>query len=218
MKAPAWNRFCSRPSGDGSARPIKKRRVWTKGHHNSLVPLQRIKIALPLFEEKACHIKERVPHKKMPFPNVRWKMVFAKPRLPQNRSAWQCLSQANRQFDFISFKRCSPVCGGDTFGDTAPCDKENRGQTFLEFPAALCRKVNDEVLSAVGAPLGSLFKWKGGGVRNNLRSQKKVVAARQSDRADFSFKEQQCRGMSAHDLGAAGQRTSIEVAFAPGAD
>jgi hypothetical protein len=64
MKGLAWNRFCSRPSGDGSARPIKKRRVWTKGHHNSLVPLQRIKIALPLFEEKACHIKKRVSHTK----------------------------------------------------------------------------------------------------------------------------------------------------------
>jgi transposase InsO family protein len=33
--------------------------------------------------------------------------------------------------------------------------------------------------------------------------------------ADSSFKEQQCSGMSAHAPGAAGQRTSIEVAFAP---
>ena len=164
MRGPARNRFCSRPSGDGSAWPIKKRRVWTKGHHNSLVPLQRIKIALPSSTSRRVILKKGCRIQKMPFHNVRWKMVFAKPRLPQNRSAWQCLSQANRQFDFISFKRCSPVCGGDTFGDTVPCDKEIRDRRSSR-PCRSVWKVKKRGSYRCGCAVSRPFKREGGGVR-----------------------------------------------------
>ncbi len=72
MGALARNSFCSRPSANRSARPIKKGRVRTEGHHNSLVPLQRIEIPLSLFEKKTGHIKIRVPHNnKQPYANIR---------------------------------------------------------------------------------------------------------------------------------------------------
>ena len=70
MGALTRNSFCSRPSANRSARPIKKGRVRTEGHHNSLAPLQWIEIALSLFEKKTCHIKKWVPHnKKQPYAN-----------------------------------------------------------------------------------------------------------------------------------------------------
>lgn len=72
MGALTRNSFCSRPSANRSARPIKKGRVRTERHHNSLAPLQWIEIALSLFEKKTGHIKKRVPHnKKQPYANIR---------------------------------------------------------------------------------------------------------------------------------------------------
>ena len=72
MGALARNSFCSWPSANRSARPIKKGRVRTEGHHNSFATLQWIEIALSLFEKKTGHIKKRVPHnKKQPYANIR---------------------------------------------------------------------------------------------------------------------------------------------------
>ena len=83
MGALARNSFCSRPSANRFARPIKKGRVRTEGHHNSLAPLERIEIALSLFEKKTGHIKKWVPHnKKQPYANIRRITDSARLRVP----------------------------------------------------------------------------------------------------------------------------------------
>jgi hypothetical protein len=59
------------------------------------------------------------------------------------------------------------------------------------------------------------MSMRGENFLSNLSGQSRFGKAA-SSRADTSYKEQQCSGMSAYASGAVGQRTAIEVAFAPG--